>query len=318
MDKVFDIISYLKSNLFMSEVDIRKFASTAPHRYKSYKIPKKNGKGHRDISHPSSELKHIQSILNNKFEEIFSIHLKAMAYKQNFSIKDNAKYHLDSKYLLKLDLENFFPSIDEELIKYCLEQSNIIINDLELLLNLVLIKQKRKRKRNLTIGAPTSPIISNFIMYIFDSIIEDYCISHNIIYTRYADDLAFSSNNISELFLIESFVKNTLRSSYLGKLKLNQEKTVITHRGNNRFVTGVKINEQNVLTLGRKQKRYLYACVHNVLIKENVKNALEIQSLIGKINFFIFIQPDFKKEIDKKYKRNVIEDLKNMAKKSLS
>lgn len=316
MNKKFQVMQYLKANLFMSETDISKFASTAPYRYKFYQIEKKNGKGFRDISHPSSELKYIQSVLNKKMEEIFPVHEKAIAYRKKMSIKDNALLHVNNRYLLKLDLENFFPSIDDELIKLMLKGNGIYLTDfdLELFLNLVLLKKKRKIKRILTIGAPTSPIISNFIMYLFDCKIEDFCNDNNITYSRYADDLSFSCRNKSNLFLVEDFVSYILKKYYLGKLLINKEKTIFVQKGNNRYLTGVKINEDDCITLGRDEKRYIYACVHNILVKGFKADTVFLQSLIGKIVFFIFIQPLFEDELNKKYKVNVLTQLKLIEK----
>ncbi|CAI3141858.1 hypothetical protein MWMV7_MWMV7_02143 [Acinetobacter calcoaceticus] len=315
MDKKFQVMQYLKTNLFMSEMDILKFASTAPHRYKFYQIAKRNGKGFRDISHPSSELKYIQSILSKKLEEIFPIHGKAIAYRRNLSIKDNALLHVGNRYLLKLDLEDFFPSIDDELISLMLVKNDIYLSDidLELFLNLVLLKKKRKRKRTLTIGAPTSPIISNFIMYIFDCEMDNFCESKKIAYSRYADDLSFSSQNKNDLYLIENFAKAIFKEYYSNKLHINNQKTTFVHKGNNRFLTGVKINEEDNITLGRNKKRDIYACVHNILVKKKYTDIDFLQSLIGKINFFIFIQPSFENELNKKYKINVLEELKNIG-----
>jgi len=315
VDKNFFVMQYLKANLFMNEIDILKFAATAPHRYKSYPIPKKNGKGVRDISHPSSELKYIQTILNKKFDEFFSIHECAIAYRKGKSIKDNAILHANNSYLLKLDLENFFPSIDDELMTTMLENNGIILSDqdLNLLLNLVLIKPKRKRKKVLTIGAPTSPILSNFIMFVFDNEMQLFCQGKNVIYSRYADDLSFSAMDKKDLSEIEIFAKYLFKVHYFSKFKINNQKTVFTHKGNNRLVTGIKINEDNQITLGRDQKRYLYACVHNILIKNKKVDLEYIESLIGKINYFIFIQPSFEEELNRKYQIHVIDMLKNIA-----
>ena len=104
------------SNILCIEPEhLLRFSSTSPHRYKVYTIPKRNGKGIRTIAHPSKELKYIQRILFKVLRKLLPVHQSAMAYKKGVGIKDNAAAHVRNSYLLKMDFNNFFPSITPEL-----------------------------------------------------------------------------------------------------------------------------------------------------------------------------------------------------------
>jgi len=89
---------------------LRLIVRTADHRYKLYTIPKRAG-GVRLIEHPARELKFLQRwIVSNIFSHA-KIHDTATAYHIGASARRNAELHTTARYFLKLDFEEFFPSI---------------------------------------------------------------------------------------------------------------------------------------------------------------------------------------------------------------
>ena len=126
-----NILSMLCDSLCMDKREVIKFAGTAPHRYKVYNIPKRNSSKSRTIAHPSRELKFIQRLLIRDFGGTLRVHNSAFAYRKGKSIKDNALQHLKSHYLLKMDFQNFFPSITPELFFEVMMGSGILIEPID-------------------------------------------------------------------------------------------------------------------------------------------------------------------------------------------
>ncbi|TXL12449.1 hypothetical protein BMR06_17505, partial [Methylococcaceae bacterium HT5] len=89
------ILEGLSKKILLNEPDLWKFISSAPHRYKKYKIEKRNGKGFRDIAQPSKELKFLQNtaVFGIDLFQNLPIHHSAKAYIKKINIKDNAEAH---------------------------------------------------------------------------------------------------------------------------------------------------------------------------------------------------------------------------------
>ena len=308
------LIHLLCDALYVDESEIIKFASTSPHRYKIYKIPKRSSKGSRTIAHPSKELKFIQRLLVSYIKDSFPVHESSYAYKVGTGIKDNAKVHSNTKYLLKMDFENFFPSIKPEIFFSTSEKLGLIYSekDMMLLKNILFFKDKRTSPLRLSIGAPSSPFVSNAIMYFFDKEIRNACEEIGIIYTRYADDLTFSTNNKNTLFDIPGLVVRILNNNFHGEIKVNERKTVFTSKAHNRHVTGVTLTNDNKLSVGRNKKRLISSMVHRF-----VKNLLEEEDILrlqGLISFATYIEPMFYQRMCRKYGEDNLIKLKRFNK----
>ena len=304
------IIEFLSDKFLIEKTEVIKFSSTAPYRYKVYEIPKKNSKKKRIIAHPSKELKSFQraivSFLSNKLE----VHNSVFSYRKGINIKDNAKIHINSKYLLKMDFENFFLSITpdlffDELDKYKIDFST---EEKNILYGLLFWCSNREQKHiRLSIGAPSSPMISNFIMRDFDEKINIKCKSMKINYTRYADDITFSTSKKNILFEIPNLVESMLNELYGGKIKINRNKTIFSSKAHNRHVTGITLTNDGKLSIGRNKKRILLSQLHHYLLGKLSEK--DICSLKGYLAFACQIEPNFKERVISKYGRKVISDL---------
>jgi len=221
---LFDVSNYLS----LTEAKLLEISRKAPLTYKHFTIPKRNG-GFRSIHHPSGETKNIQYALMNIVLNKLPIHKCAMGFipnKQSPLLK-NATLHSKFKYTIRLDIFNFFPSItfDDFYTVLSKKYNNISKPEKEFLKNSLFIINKFK-KSVLAIGAPSSPIISNIIMYYLDKKINALGrkISSSFVYTRYADDLIFSTNIKRACREFYQKVEALLKQTNSPNLKINFKK----------------------------------------------------------------------------------------------
>lgn len=291
-----------------SEIEVADFLRNAPQKYKVYTIPKRTS-GHRVIAQPSKELKEYQ----RAFLELqnFPVHDSAMAYRNGLSIKDNAQKHKNNRYLLKLDLENFFNSISNHLFWKVWESIQLLPpeKDRSLIENLLFWCPSKTLggKLVLSVGAPSSPLISNFFMYHFDIAISDVCTKKGIVYTRYADDLTFSTQKKDILFDLPLQIKNQLAVLFGNSIRINRRKTRFSSKAHNRHVTGITINNDGKLSLGRERKRYIKHLVHQVQLKKLDKDNLH--HLKGLLAFAKHIEPQFVLSLIQKYSAELITQI---------
>ena len=283
-------------------------------KYKVYSIPKRTH-GRRIIAHPSKDLKELQRAFVSIFD--FPLHSCAMAYRKGMSIKENAEAHSKQNYLLKMDLENFFNSITPDAFWEIWEKAFPAHEDIEkrIIENLLFWGQSADNggKLVLSVGAPSSPAISNFFMYYFDQVIYEFCFQNHIIYTRYADDLTFSSNKKGSLFEIPNFVKSTLDNCFGKKLVVNHQKTVFSSKAHNRHVTGITLTNEGTISLGRDKKRYIKHLVYQYKLKK--LSVEDINHLKGYLSYANHIEPNFIESLRIKYSQSLIKELFNIKRK---
>ena len=215
---------------------IRKIYSISNNIEKNYKVfkIKKNSGGYRTIYAPSDTLKHIQRqilelILNEK-----SISKYAYAYKKGISLKDNALPHLRKRLILKLDIKDFFQSINFiNVYNTCFSIEYFPKNIGVLLTYLVTYKDFLPQ------GAPTSAYISNLVMKEFDEELGVFCNKNNISYTRYSDDMTFSGD-----FNPKDIIKKVRKMLYKNGMELNEKKIHIIKSSKRQNVTGINVNEK--------------------------------------------------------------------------
>lgn len=150
------------------------------------KIEKRNGKGLRYIAQPSKELKFVQNtaVFGIDLFQNLPIHHSAKAYIKKINIKDNAEAHKLNSYFLKMDFSNFFPSIKPvDFINHIEKHKNLTLSEKDKLIisKLFFYKKYRKSELVLSVGSPTSPYISNTLMYDFDDIVYKYCIEKKLL-----------------------------------------------------------------------------------------------------------------------------------------
>ena len=109
----------------------------------------------------------------------------------------------------------------------------------------------------LRIGAPSSPLVSDFFTYQFDCAINNMCLKKEIVYIRYADDLTFLTEHKDILFELPALVKENLAAFIGNSIRIDRKKTKFSSKAHNRHVTGITINNDGNISLGRERKRYI-------------------------------------------------------------
>lgn len=258
--------------------------------YYSFEINKKSG-GVRNITAPAKGLKQFQRVLNEILQTIFTPHRAATGFVPGKSIVDNASQHVGKNYVYNLDLKDFFPSIDAERIwgrllfpPFNLGNTNErrqIANMIKALCTTYLeverwapeTQQWKKELRNvLPQGAPTSPFLSNAVCEKMDRRLTGVAKSFNLTYTRYADDITFSSmhnrfetgpDKFEPIFVPGSTFDQEIRRIISDQnFTIKESKVRLQKRGYRQEVTGLTVNEKpNVSRRYIKQLRHwIYFC----------------------------------------------------------
>ncbi|WP_287084110.1 retron St85 family RNA-directed DNA polymerase [Blautia sp. LMAG:89] len=247
-------------------------------------IPKKD-KTERILNVPNLSLKVVQKwILKEILEKIF-VSEQAMAFVPNKNgLRENAERHKKNIFLLEMDITNFFGTITEQQVYtlFC----NIGYNSkvAGILANLCTYNNYLPQ------GAVTSPYIANLVCYHMDARINGYCSRKDIVYTRYADDLTFSSDNRMLLNKIEKFIKYIVTDE---GFTINDKKTRYLSNDVKKTVTGITINDDSI-HVDKKFKRNLRAQIYCSIKLKNYQNNSQI---LGKIAYVNSIEKGFRDKI---------------------
>lgn len=303
------IITTISDYLGYSEDKTIEISDKAPGCYKRYLISKKNGKGQRAIYHPAKDTKILQYAFMETILPKLKVHQSATAYEKDTNILKNAVLHSNYAYTIRIDLKDFFPSIvPRDLIKIMQASDafgELSKKDLKFIKNSLFVKLA-KRVKGLGIGAPSSPKVCNIVMYDIDCKICEK-IPKNTCYTRYADDLVFSSNVKNECREFLNLVTEILEKTASPKLEINQNKTLFMSKGTRRVVTGLHITPQGKISLGRKNKRY----IRKLLFDFKNGKTKNITYLRGYLSFISDVEPDWYDRLTLKYSAEVMEKVKN-------
>lgn len=269
--------------------------------YRKFSIKKKKG-GTRDILEPLPSLKHIQTwILKNILVHI-PVSRYSKAYQKNSSVFKHAFLHKNQDVILSMDIQDFFQNITEEMVFDVFSKLGYTNHLSGILCRLCSIKIKENdhfkmittEKSFLPQGAPTSPMISNVILFEFDEEIGSKVISNGGRYSRYADDITISGNADFDFENAKKEIE--LKLDQFG-FCLNNTKTKLMKRNHRQFVTGVVVNEK--VQLSKKDRRHIRQAHYYIMsvgldnhlkkIGEQRKNYLE--HLIGRVNFGLQMNP---------------------------
>jgi RNA-directed DNA polymerase len=301
------IIDELVEHFGISSSDLMKIIETAPARYKVYQIPKRHG-GMRTIAQPARDLKSIQRFIVDTKLASLPVHPSATGYILGKNILDNAKPHLEGRVLLKLDFQNFFPSITVQ------DWSNFVKSnkackpmrsDLMLYSNILFWGMRSVVPKCLSIGAPSSPILSNILMYDLDANLSATADKLRVTYTRYADDITISGESLEKVRAFERAARKIMRATRSPKLKFNEEKCGVYLRGQRRMVTGLILTPTKQISIGRERKRLISAMLHHVLV--NRSSVEEMGRLKGLLGFCLANEPSFVSRMREKYGSAVLD-----------
>ena len=215
-------------------------------RYSTFCITKKNGTLRR-IDVPNTNIKILQRKLNQVLQSVYIAKPSVHGFVAGKSVKSNAQKHLGKRWVLNVDLQDFFPSINFGRVRGMLMgiPYNLAPRVATVLAHLCCFQG------HLPQGAPTSPAISNMICAPMDSQLQTLAKMNRSTYTRYVDDITFSTTNTS--LPTELVVLNALNQLSPGvKLKetieqngfcINDRKVWLSGQHRRQVVTGVIVNE---------------------------------------------------------------------------
>ena len=166
-------------------------------------------------------------------------------YRPGRSSRSNAQPHCGATWVQKADIQDFFASSSPDMVKQLFESLGLNSASAELLADLTTVDD------GLPLGAPSSPVISNLLLASADESILKLCDARNISYTRYADDLTFSSS--ADFDVLDSVSQVIERHGYV----LNAGKSVKRQRGQSLQVTGLVIWDGATPRLPKRFKRRL-------------------------------------------------------------
>ena len=277
-------------------------------KYEAFTIPKKGG-GRRLILAPKPRLKMIQAKLA---ELLLDIHIElenarsrvqcqlAHGFKRDFSIVTNATAHRNKRYVFNADLKDFFPSINfGRVLGFFAKDRNFALEPKVA----TVIAQVACHNNQLPQGSPCSPVISNLIAHVLDIHLNKVARIARCTYTRYVDDLTFSTNEKNFPASVARLVAGSsdawvpgdglVKYVYRAGFKLNYDKTRMQRRDSRQDATGLIVNKKvNVRNeyykIARAKCHHLF--VNGFCYSDKDHTALSDEALEGTMSFIYHIR----------------------------
>ncbi|WP_395089665.1 reverse transcriptase domain-containing protein [Armatimonas sp.] len=240
--------------------------------YSLFTIPKKRG-GRRVLASPKTKLRQAQRWVAGEILAKQTPHSAATAFSPGASVVKNAEPHTGKAVVVKLDLQDFFPSLGVKRVKNYfvgIGQSEGIATILALLCTdcpRVVVEFDGERKfvavgpRGVPQGALTSPALSNLLVRKLDARLLGAAQKLGFVYTRYADDLTFShAEESAPVGLLLTLVRQIVADE---KLIVNEKKTQVLRTSDRQIITGLVVNGEQGVRLSRDDMRKFRAILHH-------------------------------------------------------
>lgn len=245
-------------------------------RYRAFEIPKRTG-GMRPIHAPLSPLRDWQHQIAADLTELYRAHPNAHGFLHARSIGTNAMAHINRRWVLNVDLADFFPSINFGRVRGLLMRPPFDMAPAAA----TVVAQIVTHQNGLPQGAPTSPVLSNLIAATLDRRLLRLARQHRLIYSRYADDITLSTNqpvfppdvaapigrgapvavNDSAASRATIEAGPALEQAVSGSgFRINPKKLRLQRHGERQEVTGLTVNRR--LNVNRRRVRQLRAMLH--------------------------------------------------------
>ena len=254
--------------------------------YHAVTIPKKSG-GVRILHVPDPLLKSVQRSIADNLLAYMPVSEYACAYRYGMSAARSAAAHTGKDTVMRLDIRGFFDHITFAQIREKVFSARRFSEANSILLTVLCVYEDI-----LPQGAPTSPMISNLILRGFDDVMGEWCRKRGITYTRYCDDMTFSG----------TFDAREVKEKAAALLRkegffLNGKKTMIRHRGQRQFTTGLVVNEMVSVPAGYRRKiRQEMHCIETFGLLSHMEHAgiredpeAYLRSLQGRIRYVLSV-----------------------------
>lgn len=238
--------------------------------YRSFPLKKKDG-SKRDIDTPRTYLKVIQWwILDNILNRV-DISENVFGFVAGRSAVQNAQYHLGAKHVLNVDIRQFFPSITIDQVRTIFASLGYTEDVADMLADLCCLDGSVPQ------GAPTSPAIANLVLRDLDERLSRLAEEAGHRYSRYADDLTFSS----QLWIQKEFLNLVEEAVKVAGFELKSNKTRFSGFDGRMEVTGVVINE--LLQPSRVWRKRVRATLHKLSLSVRLtrRELSYLQGVIG-------------------------------------
>lgn len=273
----------LLAHLGVSPKELKKIWWYRGAMYTAFAVSKKSGTP-RLITAPDNRLKMLQRKLAALLDQLYRARNPVHGFVPGRSIKSNAAAHMNRRHVVNLDLQDFFPTITENRVRGVLRSLGVGSRVSEIIARLCCYNG------HLPQGAPTSPVLSNMICYRLDSELLQIAKAARAIYTRYADDISFSTFQPpvglfeaaippSGRFAPEALAANLIAAVTNNGFAINPGKAHYADRHARRMITGLKINE--LINVDRRYVRNIRAVLHSVEILGINGAQAKFQTLYG-------------------------------------
>ncbi len=223
-----------------------------PNRYyRAFEIQKKNGQT-RLITAPRVFLKTVQRYILDCILSQLPPNDAACGFRRGFNCGFGAARHVGRPYLWNIDLADFFPSITKPQVTQVFRDAGYTDTAAFFLSGLCCLDGRLPQ------GAPTSPALANLISKPMDEALSNLCRANNFIYSRYADDLSFSSDQL----ISEDFRRRVSEIIQASGFRIQPRKTRLMGPAIRREVTGLTVNQK--VSIPRHQRRRLRAYFHKI------------------------------------------------------
>lgn len=256
----------LLAYLGLSQAELKKIWYHREKMYKNFNVAKKSGKP-RPINSPDRRLKFLQRQIATKLDMIYPRRNPVHGYVKERSVKSNAAAHQNQRFVLNLDIKDFFLTITEGRIVGVLTAIGVPDRVSAIIARICCYGGRLPQ------GGPASPVLSNMICFRLDRALLKVAKEGRCIYTRYADDISLSGlRPLSPLFenglppsgpISPELLSSALQSAFANNgFVLNPEKIHYADKFSRRVVTGVKVNEG--LNVDRRFVRNIRAALFEV------------------------------------------------------
>jgi hypothetical protein len=269
--------------------------------YKKWHIAKKTG-GTRAIHAPSPRLKFVQTRLLSRFFTKITYPEHISAYVPERTTRFSAEKHCGKSILIVIDLKNFFTSTRRAWVRKAIqEEFRLPFEVASAIADVVTVPIETAAGLRYVVpqGAPTSGAICNWVAHNrLDKAILKVCADWKMVYTRYADDLAFSREEPVSREDTNKFIRAITKCIKKGGYEVNRKKLRVTRPGRQQRLLGMTVNQKpNIIRVHyRKLRARIHHCHHKgftVVAQEmQLESGEKLQSMIeGKIAYYHMINP---------------------------
>jgi RNA-directed DNA polymerase len=251
------------ANLKRRRADAGRDGHSGPLSHYHYRILAKDGGSVRLIEAPKRKLKGIQAKILSEVLEAIPVHAAVHGFRRGHSIKTFAAPHVGQRVVLRMDLHDFFPSLSGARVQAVFRTAgypepvahmlgclctnaaprSVFARTDSSLDRLAMIEAGHIYERpHLTQGAPTSPALANICAYRVDCRLTGLAKAAGAVYTRYADDLAFSGGEAFE-HCVERFAHHAAAILLEEGFRVHYRKTRIMRRGVRQYLAGLVVNQ---------------------------------------------------------------------------